>query len=24
MIYNLDVPTLTDAILKAKENQMRL
>ena len=24
IIYNLDVPTLTDAILKAKENQMRL
>ena len=24
IIYNLDVPTLTDAIIEAKENQMRL
>jgi lipoate-protein ligase A len=24
MIYGLDVPTLTEAILKAKENQVRL
>jgi lipoate-protein ligase A len=24
MIYNLDIPTLTRAILKAKENQVRL
>ena len=24
MIYGLDVPTLTRAILKAKENQVRL